>query len=115
MWDQGTHDVGMEWPQATAEFMKEIGADGINGDTQDGVPFAFSLAADKIGHPFAFEPVILRLAEDGPATVSSLAGAEDAPSVDERCYRSVGRNGVCGGNCRPERRAKNVHVADKSL
>ncbi len=36
--------------------MKEIGADGINGDTQDGVPLAFSEAADKVGHPLAFEP-----------------------------------------------------------
>jgi formylglycine-generating enzyme required for sulfatase activity len=36
--------------------MAEIGADGINGDTQDGVPFAFSLASDKIGHPLVFEP-----------------------------------------------------------
>ena len=36
--------------------MKEIDADGINGDTQDGVPLGFSLAAEKIGHPLAFEP-----------------------------------------------------------
>ncbi len=36
--------------------MKEIGADGINGDTQDGVPLAFSRAADAAGHPLAFEP-----------------------------------------------------------
>ena len=36
--------------------MKEIGADGVNGDTQDGVPLAFSLAADAAGHPLAFEP-----------------------------------------------------------
>ena len=41
--------------------MAEIGADGINGDTQDGVPLAFSLAADKIGHPLVFEP------EGGPS------------------------------------------------
>ena len=41
--------------------MKEIDADGINGDTQDGVPLGFSLAADKIGHPLAFEP------EGGPS------------------------------------------------
>jgi formylglycine-generating enzyme required for sulfatase activity len=61
MWDQGTRDPGMPWPQATAEFMKEIDADGVNGDTQDGVPLAFSLAAEKIGHPLAFEP------EDGPS------------------------------------------------
>ena len=56
MWDQGTRDPGIGWPQAIAEFMKEIDADGVNGDTQDGVPLAFSLAADKTGHPLAFEP-----------------------------------------------------------
>ncbi len=61
MWDQGTRDPGKSWPQATAEFMKEIDADGINGDTQDGVPLAFSLAADKVNHPLAFEP------ENGPS------------------------------------------------
>jgi formylglycine-generating enzyme required for sulfatase activity len=61
MWDQGTRAPGMPWPQAVAQLMKEIGADGVNGDTQDGVPLAFSLAADKIGHPLAFEP------EDGPS------------------------------------------------
>ncbi len=56
MWDQGTHDPGKPWPDAIASLMAEIGADGINGDTQDGVPLAFSEAADKIGHPLAFEP-----------------------------------------------------------
>jgi gamma-glutamyl hercynylcysteine S-oxide synthase len=61
MWDQGTRDPGDPWPQAIAEEMKTIDADGVNGDTQDGVPLAFSLAAEKIGHPLAFEP------EDGPS------------------------------------------------
>ena len=56
MWDQGTRDPGMPWPQAIAEIMKEIDADGVNGDTQDGVPLTFSEAADKTGHPLAFEP-----------------------------------------------------------
>jgi formylglycine-generating enzyme required for sulfatase activity len=56
MWDQGTHDPGQPWPDAIAALMKEINADGINGDTQDGVPLAFSLAADKINHPLVFEP-----------------------------------------------------------
>ncbi len=56
MWDQGTRDPGKSWPDAVAELMKEIDADGINGDTQEGVPLAFSLAAEKIGHPLAFEP-----------------------------------------------------------
>ena len=61
MWDQGTRDNRTPWPQAIAELMAEVGADGINGDTQDGVPLAFSAAADRIGHPLAFEP------EDGPS------------------------------------------------
>jgi iron(II)-dependent oxidoreductase len=61
MWDQGTRGPGKDWPDATAEFMKQIGADGVNGDTQDGVPLAFSLAADKVDHPLAFEP------EGGPS------------------------------------------------
>src|SRR5437763_8551076 len=61
MWDQGTRDPGMPWPNAIASLMNEIGADGINGATQDGVPLAFSLAADKTGHPLAFEP------EGGPS------------------------------------------------
>ena len=49
MWDQGTREPGKSWPDAIAELMKELGADGINGDTQDGVPLAYSLAAEKIG------------------------------------------------------------------
>ncbi|HTX76006.1 MAG TPA: SUMF1/EgtB/PvdO family nonheme iron enzyme [Terracidiphilus sp.] len=61
MWDQGTHDPGKPWPDAIAELMKAIDADGINGDTQDGVPLGFSEATDKIGHPLAFEP------EGGPS------------------------------------------------
>ena len=56
MWDQGTRDPGKSWPEAIASLMSEIGADGINGDTQDGVPRAFSEAAEHIGHPLAFEP-----------------------------------------------------------
>jgi gamma-glutamyl hercynylcysteine S-oxide synthase len=56
----GTRDPGKSWPEAIASLMFEIGADGINGDTQDGVPRAFSDAADRIGHRLAFEP------ENGP-------------------------------------------------
>ncbi len=56
MWDQGTRQPDHSWPDEIARLMAEIGADGINGDTQDGVPLAFSLAADKTGHPLVFEP-----------------------------------------------------------
>jgi formylglycine-generating enzyme required for sulfatase activity len=56
LWDRGTRDPGKPWPEAIAELMKEIDADGINGDTQDGVPLAFTQAADQLGHPLAFQP-----------------------------------------------------------
>jgi len=61
MWDEGTHQPSANWPDAIAALMKQIGADGVNGDTQDGVPLGFSLAADKIDHPLVFEP------EGGPS------------------------------------------------
>jgi gamma-glutamyl hercynylcysteine S-oxide synthase len=61
MWDQGTRDNGKPWPDAIAELMAEVGADGINGDTQDGVPLAFFEASEKVHHPLVFEP------EGGPA------------------------------------------------
>ncbi len=56
MWDQGTHDPGEPWPDAIANEMKKIDADGVNGDTQAGVPLAFSLAAFQDEHPLAFQP-----------------------------------------------------------
>ena len=61
LWDQGTRDVGIPNWEATAQAMAEIGADGLNGDTLDGVPRAFRLASDRTGHPIALEP------EGGPA------------------------------------------------
>jgi formylglycine-generating enzyme required for sulfatase activity len=64
MWDQGTRDPGEPWPTALAEEMQAVDADGINGDTQDGVPLVYPLAAVKAGHPIAFEP------EGGPSDES---------------------------------------------
>jgi len=61
MWDEGTHQPSEPWPDAIAALMKQIGSDGVNGDTQDGVPLGFSLAADKIGHSLVFQP------ESGPS------------------------------------------------
>lgn len=56
MWDQGTRDPKAPWPEALTSLMIEIGADGMNGDTQDGVPLSFSLAAEKQGRTLAFQP-----------------------------------------------------------
>jgi gamma-glutamyl hercynylcysteine S-oxide synthase len=56
MWDQGTRDPGESWPDAIAHLMAEIDADGINGDTQDGIPAAFFQEAEKANHPLAYQP-----------------------------------------------------------
>jgi formylglycine-generating enzyme required for sulfatase activity len=56
LWDQGTHDSGVPNWEATAALFKEIGADGINGDTLRGVPRTFREASDRIGHPLVLEP-----------------------------------------------------------
>lgn len=57
-WDVGTNAAAKPMPEAIAELMKELGADGVNGDTMTGVPEKYSLAAEKIAYPLAFEPEI---------------------------------------------------------
>lgn len=79
MWDQGTHDPGRPWPQAIAERMREIGADGVNGDTQDGVPLAFTTAAELAGHPLAFQPELSSSDEDLSWNVMSWWSAMWSP------------------------------------
>ena len=56
VWDQGTHDEGVPDPDAIAKEMASVEADGINGDTQEGMPASFRRAADKIHYPLALEP-----------------------------------------------------------
>ena len=55
-WDNGTRDVGVPYWTATAKLMAEIGADGVNGDTFNGLPRAYRTASDETGHPLVFEP-----------------------------------------------------------
>ncbi len=55
-WEQGTRDEGVPNWVATARLMAEIGADGINGDTFNGMPRAFREASDATGHPLVFQP-----------------------------------------------------------
>jgi formylglycine-generating enzyme required for sulfatase activity len=61
VWDQGTRDEGVPNWTATARLLAGIDADGVNGDTLEGIPRAFRLASDQIGHPLVLEP------EGGPA------------------------------------------------
>src|SRR5258706_4933821 len=54
--DQGTRHEGVPNWTSTARLMAEIGADGVNGDTFNGMPRAFRDASDATGHPLVFEP-----------------------------------------------------------
>jgi gamma-glutamyl hercynylcysteine S-oxide synthase len=72
IWDRGTHNEGVPDPEAMARELAEVGADGINGDTQEGMPASFRRASDKIGHPLALEPEV-QLASDEMLAYNNLS------------------------------------------
>ncbi|MGH8027535.1 MAG: formylglycine-generating enzyme family protein [Pseudoxanthomonas sp.] len=55
-WDNGTREQGEPDWLAIARLVKETGADGINGDTYNGVPRAFFDACDALGCPVVVQP-----------------------------------------------------------
>lgn len=55
-WDHGTREAEESDWIAMAKLVAATGADGINGDTYNGVPRAFFDACDALGHPVALEP-----------------------------------------------------------
>jgi formylglycine-generating enzyme required for sulfatase activity len=63
-WDHGTRAEGVPDWEAVARLAAAVGADGVNGDTYYGVPRAFTLAADALGHPLAFQPETLPSADE---------------------------------------------------
>jgi iron(II)-dependent oxidoreductase len=67
LWDQGTHDTGAANWEASARAMKDVNADGLNGDTLDGFPLPFVTTSDAQHHPLALEP------EGGVSSDSMLA------------------------------------------
>ena len=66
MWDRGTRDEGVPDADALSKELAEVGADGVNGDTLQGIPYTFRKASDDLGHPLALEP------ELGPASDEML-------------------------------------------
>ena len=55
-WDNGTREPEQNDWQAIAELVKAVGADGINGDTYNGVPRAFFDTCDALGCPVVLQP-----------------------------------------------------------
>lgn len=74
VWDQGTHSEGVPDADAIARELAAVDADGINGDTQEGMPALFRHASDKIGHPLALEPEVQLLADEMMAYNNSSWG-----------------------------------------
>jgi formylglycine-generating enzyme required for sulfatase activity len=55
-WDKGTREQGQEDWVAIAEVIHAVDADGINGDTYNGVPKAFFDAGLALGKPLVLQP-----------------------------------------------------------
>ncbi len=55
-WDNGTREPEQNDWQAMAQLVNAVGADGINGDTYNGVPRAFFDACDALGCPVVVQP-----------------------------------------------------------
>ncbi|WP_149194163.1 SUMF1/EgtB/PvdO family nonheme iron enzyme [Luteimonas suaedae] len=55
-WDHGTRPPEQSDWDAIAALAKAVGADGVNGDTYNGVSRAFFDAGDAIGHPLVLQP-----------------------------------------------------------
>jgi formylglycine-generating enzyme required for sulfatase activity len=89
MWDEGTRDPGQPWPQAVADLMKQLDADGVFGDTQDGVPLAFPATAEKNGHALAFQTELWPSDEDVAWNLSSWW--QEAPSVYQQFAPPIDR------------------------
>jgi formylglycine-generating enzyme required for sulfatase activity len=71
LWDQGTHDEGVSDAEAISRELASIGADGINGDTLEGMPRTFRNASESKGHPLALEPEV-GMASDEMLAYNSL-------------------------------------------
>ena len=56
LWDQGTHDEGVSDVEAISRELISVGADGINGDTLEGIPRAFLEQFSRLGYTIALEP-----------------------------------------------------------
>lgn len=63
-WDNGTRDAGRSDCDLLTEIAATVKADGINGDTYRGVPYAFRKASDATGHPVVFQPENVAIADD---------------------------------------------------
>ena len=58
LWDRGTRDEGAAPWDSISKLLAEVDADGINGDTLDGIPRTFRTVSDALNHPLLLEPEV---------------------------------------------------------
>lgn len=58
IWDHGTRRISIPMADELTAEMKELGADGLNGDTMHGVTLDFKDAYTRLGYPLALQPEI---------------------------------------------------------
>ncbi|MDQ0110024.1 formylglycine-generating enzyme required for sulfatase activity [Chitinophaga terrae (ex Kim and Jung 2007)] len=58
IWDHGTRAISESMAMALVKEAKELGADGLNGDTMNGVTIDFADAMKQLHHPLALQPEI---------------------------------------------------------
>lgn len=58
IWDKGTRKIKSHMAKALMAEMKELGADGMNGDTMEGVSKDFLDAYTEQGYPLALQPEV---------------------------------------------------------
>ncbi|WP_395643863.1 formylglycine-generating enzyme family protein [Rudaea sp.] len=84
-WDHGTREEGEADWLAIAKIVEKVGADGLNGDTYNGVPRAFFDACDALGCAVVCEPESTISAEEqliwNVSSWGKKAPADVVPSV----------------------------------
>lgn len=63
-WDNGTRSEGMPDWEAVTGLAKQVGADGVNGDTYNGLPRAFLEASRRLKHPLVLQPESVPYADE---------------------------------------------------
>jgi len=85
IWDHGTQPLNAAMAAALVKAMKEIGADGLNGDTMPGVTEDYKDAFDSLGYVLALQPELslqtLKMAEWNTMSWGYFWNYEHQPGV----------------------------------
>ncbi|MES2425930.1 MAG: SUMF1/EgtB/PvdO family nonheme iron enzyme [Bacteroidota bacterium] len=85
IWDHGTRRIKLTMSQVLVKEMKDLGADGMNGDTMSGVSEDFYKTMQDENYPLAFQPELslrdLKMIEWNTLSWGYFWGYEHAPGV----------------------------------